>query len=55
MLNVQESLGQKSSAMIYSLIDSNSSHNEKAWRKYFAEFYNWIMADGFNYVVRIKE
>lgn len=55
MLDVQESLGEKSSAMIYSLIDSNSGHDEKAWRKWFAEFYNWIMADGFNHVVRIKQ
>lgn len=52
---IQESLGERSSAMIYSVIDPNGSHNEQAWRKWFAEFYNWIMADGFNYVVRTKE
>lgn len=55
MVDVQESLGAGSSAMIYSLIDPQSGHNEQAWRKWFAEFYNWIMADGFNYVVRTKE
>ncbi|HNU88130.1 MAG TPA: alpha/beta hydrolase-fold protein [Ferruginibacter sp.] len=55
MLDVQESLGERSSSMIYSLIDPVSGHNEQAWRKWFAEFYNWIMADGFNYVVKTKE
>lgn len=55
MLDVRESLGERSSAMIYSLIHPDSMHNELAWRKWFAEFYNWIMADGFNYVVKTKE
>ncbi len=55
MLDVQEQLGANSSAMIYSLIDPQSGHNEQAWRKWFPEFYNWIMADGFNYVVRTRE
>lgn len=55
MLDVQESIGERSSAMIYSLIHPDSMHNEQAWRKWFAEFYNWIMADGFNYVVKTKE
>lgn len=55
MLDVQESLGAGSSSMIYSIIDPESGHNEPAWRKWFPEFYNWIMADGFNYVVKTKE
>ena len=55
MQDVQEVLGEKSASMIYSVIDAESSHNEKAWRKWFAEFYKWIMADGFNNVVKIKE
>jgi len=53
--DVQESLGEKSTAMIYSLFDANGSHNEEAWRKWFAEFYGFIMADGFNNVVKTKE
>lgn len=52
MEEVREILGEKSAAMIYSVIDPESSHNEKAWRKWFSEFYNWIMADGFNYVIK---
>lgn len=55
MLDLEESLGEKSSAMIYSVIDPDGSHNEEAWRKWFAEFYSWIMADGFNYVVKMKQ
>ncbi|MBL0181960.1 MAG: alpha/beta hydrolase [Chitinophagaceae bacterium] len=55
MLDIQESLGERSSAMIYSLIDPDRGHNEQAWRKWFAEFYGFIMADGFNNVVRTNE
>ncbi len=55
MQEVQQILGEKSSSMIYSVIDPDSGHNEAAWRKWFAEFYTWIMADGFNHVVKIKE
>lgn len=52
---VQDLLGEKSAAMIYSVIDGESSHNEQAWRKWFPEFYNWIMADGYNTVIKIKD
>lgn len=55
MQAIQESLGEKSQAMIYSVIDENGMHNEKSWRKWFAEFYNWIMADGFNYVIKAAQ
>jgi predicted alpha/beta superfamily hydrolase len=55
MQEVQEILGEKSSAMIYSVIDPESSHNEQAWRKWFPEFYNWIMADGFNTVIKLTK
>lgn len=50
MVSIQEKLGRNSSAMIYSLTDAASDHNEAAWRKWFAEFYNWIMADGYNVI-----
>jgi len=48
MINIQDLLGERSTAMIYSVIDNSGMHNEKAWRKWFPEFYNWLMADGFN-------
>lgn len=50
MMRIQEKLGKNSAAMIYSIIDPEAKHNEAAWRKWFAEFYNFIMADGFNVI-----
>jgi predicted alpha/beta superfamily hydrolase len=54
MQDIQESLGEKSAAMIYSVVDEDGIHNEAAWRKWFPEFYCWIMADGFNNVIKIE-
>lgn len=51
MQEIQELLGQKSKGLIYSVIDSAGVHNERAWRKWFAEFYVWITADGYNTVI----
>lgn len=55
MEEIQEVLGEKSSAMIYSVIDAESAHNEKAWRKWFGEFYTWIMANGYNTVIKVMD
>jgi predicted alpha/beta superfamily hydrolase len=55
MKEVAEKLGTNSSVMIYSVIDGEGKHNEKAWRKWFAEFYNWMMADGYNNVIKLDE
>ena len=57
MNEIVEKLGALSGAMIYSVIDTDpgSRHNEKAWRKWFAEFYNWVMADGFNNIIKMEE
>lgn len=55
MKEVQESLGEKSRAMIYSVIDPEAEHNEKAWRQWFPEFYVWMMADGYNTIIKIKD
>ena len=52
---IQESLGEKSAAQIYAVTDAKGKHNEKAWRKWFPEFYCWIMAEGFNYVIKTEE
>ena len=54
MQELQESLGEKSTAMIYSVVDPTGKHNEKAWRKWFAEFYIWMMADGYNTVIKVE-
>ena len=50
MKRIREKVGKNSSAFIYSVIDPEAEHNEKAWRKWFAEFYKWIMADGYNVI-----
>jgi metallo-beta-lactamase class B len=55
MAAIQELLGEKSSAMIYAVVDAKGLHHETAWRKWFAEFYLWIMADGFNKVMPVEE
>ncbi len=55
MKDVMEKAGTVSSAMIYAVIDPGASHNEQAWRKWFAEFYNWIMADGYNNVIKLDK
>ncbi|MBK6635457.1 MAG: alpha/beta hydrolase [Chitinophagaceae bacterium] len=55
MQEVQEILGERSQSMIYSVIDPESSHNEQAWRKWFTEFYTWIMADGYNTIIKVKD
>lgn len=48
MKRICNKAGTNSSALIYSFIDPEAEHKEKYWRKWFAEFYNWIMADGYN-------
>lgn len=55
MNEVAEKLAINSNTMIYSVIDASGKHNEAAWHKWFAEFYNWIMADGYNNVIKIEE
>jgi predicted alpha/beta superfamily hydrolase len=55
MFDVQKRLALHSSAFIYSVTDPEARHNEKAWHKWFPEFYLWIMADGFNNVPEVGE
>lgn len=54
MNGIIEKIGKKSSAMICLVIDPEGKHNEQAWRKWFAEFYKWIMADGFNVITNYR-
>ena len=55
MTGIEQMLGERSAAMIYSVIDEDGMHNEAAWRKWFPEFYCWIMAEGFNYVIKTEQ
>ncbi|MBC7935132.1 MAG: alpha/beta hydrolase [Rhizobacter sp.] len=55
MYEVMQQLGTRSSALIYSVTDPGGSHNEDAWRKWFPEFFRFIMADWTNYVIKTEE
>lgn len=55
MRTIVEKLGTFSNTMIYTIIDEQGRHNEAAWRKWFAEFYNWIIADGYNSIIKLTE
>lgn len=55
MEDIVKKLGDNSTASIYSVIDPEGKHNEEAWRKWFAFFYKWVMADGFNNVIKIDK
>ncbi len=55
MMQVSDKLGSTSSAFIYTAVDANGLHNEQAWRKWFAEFYEWITADGFNHIIKTSD
>ncbi len=48
MKRISDKVGKQSVAFIYSIIDPEAEHKEKYWRQWFAEFYTWIMADGYN-------
>lgn len=52
MINVMDKLGSNSSTIIYSAVDPYGNHNEQAWKKWFPEFYKWMMADWKNYIIR---
>lgn len=55
MDDMADRLAMHSAAMIYSVTDASGSHNEAAWHKWFTEFYNFMMADGFNYITKQVE
>ena len=52
---VTDELGKNSIALIYVVTDPESAHNEQAWRKWFPEFYNWVLANGFNNIIDVEE
>nr|WP_303626630.1 alpha/beta hydrolase-fold protein [Ferruginibacter sp. HRS2-29] len=43
--------GANSKTTIYTLTDPDGRHNEAAWRKWFPQFYLWMMTEGNNFVV----
>ena len=55
MYRLMQELGSKSSSFIYAVTDAEGRHNEAAWRKWFPEFFRFMMADWTNYVIRTDE
>ena len=55
MNNMAQRLATNSNTMIYSVVAQNQNHNEKNWRTQFPEFYKWIIADGYNYVIKVED
>ena len=51
---VVEKIGTNSDAMIYTLLDPDAMNKVKDWKKWFPGFYSWIMADGFNNVIKLE-
>ena len=43
MKKIEADVKALSSSKIYERVDMDARHNEAAWRKYFPEFYKWIM------------
>ncbi len=49
---VADKLGENSSAIIYFVTDPKGRHNESSWRKWFEEFYLWVMGNGLSYQIK---
>lgn len=50
-IKVADDLGEKSTSLIYLVIDPEGKHTEAYWRKWFPEFYLWITGNGLSYQV----
>lgn len=55
MNRIADKIGRKSSSLIYLVSDPVGIHNEIFWRKWFPEFYKWLVADGFNVLTKPKD
>lgn len=51
MQKITDITGTNSKTTIYSVTDPGGRHNEAAWRKWFPQFYLWVMTEGNNFVV----
>ncbi len=52
MKELADKLGENSDAFIYLVTSPQGRHNENNWRKWFEEFYLWIMGNGLSYQVK---
>lgn len=55
MNRIMDNLGTRSKVVIYSIIDPEGQHNETAWRKWFDQFYRWIVSDGNNMLFKKEQ
>ena len=51
---VVEKIGTNSDALIYVLMDPDATNKVTDWKKWFPGFYCWIIADGFNSVIKLE-
>lgn len=49
-----DNIGMHSSALIYSTHHQNPKRHESPMGGWFPEFYNWILGNGYNYIIRYK-
>ncbi len=55
MVRIVDVVGRLSKAYIYTAIDDEGAHNEQAWRKWFPQFYQWVINDGNNHIINTKD
>lgn len=55
MEKIADKLGSDSHSLIYAVVDPAGRHNEPTWRKWFGEFYLWIMGNGLSYQIKTQD
>lgn len=48
MDSVADKLGSSTPSIIYKVVDPEGKHNEPTWRRWFPEFYQWIIGEGYD-------
>jgi len=48
MDSVADKLGSSTPSIIYKVVDPKGKHNEPTWRRWFPEFYQWIIGEGYD-------
>lgn len=48
MDSVADRIGLSTQSIIYKVVDPEGKHNEPAWKKWFPEFYQWIIGEGYD-------
>jgi metallo-beta-lactamase class B len=48
MDSVADRVGVSTPSIIYKVVDPEGKHNEPTWRRWFPEFYQWIIGEGYD-------